>query len=167
MASVMADSIAIDVPAEFAWQFLADPRRVQPVVSGGQTTVRLLSGSFEAVGSRYLVTTRAGGQVIDATHEITRLEPPRVLATRITSQGSVATSLLQVEPVGPGRCVVIMQGEVEWGGSFWMLVARVVSALFGRATLRRALGQLRTTIEMEHRRSVGLLQPDAHLGEEG
>jgi hypothetical protein len=107
MPSVMADSVVVDVPAAAAWAFVSDPGRVHALVP--KTTVRLLSGTFDTVGSRYLVTTRVPGQTLDATHEIVRYEPPRLIETRTSSQGTVGMSLMQVEPLRDDACVLIVE----------------------------------------------------------
>ena len=168
MPTSMADSVVVDVPADVAWAFVSDPRRVHSVVPN--TTVAILSGSFETVGSRYLVTTRAPGQTLDATHEIVRYEPPRLIETRTTSQGTVGRSLMQVEPVRDGACALIVQGEIEWGGTFTALVSRVVTALAGRKTFAESLERLKRAIESDAARvrvePASRADPEAHLGEE-
>ena len=85
------------------------------------------------------MTTRAGGQVLDATHEIVRIEAPRLLETRTTSQGTVSISFLQVEPIRDDACVLIMQGEIDWGGSFMAVVSRILTGVFGRRTMATEL----------------------------
>ena len=147
MPTSIADTVVVDVPAEVAWRFVSDPRKVHAVVPN--TTVELLSGAFDEVGGRYLVTTRATGQVLDATHEIVRYEPPRLIESRTTSQGTVGISLMQVEPVGEARCVLIVQGEIEWGGSFTAFVSRIFTGLLGRRTFAQSLTRLKTAIETD------------------
>lgn len=168
MPTTLADSILVEVPAEVAWDFLSDPHRAHSVVA--PSTVTLLSGSHDTVGSRYFVTTRVTGQTLDATHEVVRFEPPRLLETRITSQGTVSINLLQVEPVRDDACVVIMQGEIEWGGSFQALVSRVLTSLVGRKTFAESLGRLKRAIEEADPaapRPVPSAHGEPHLGQEG
>lgn len=160
MPTRLADSTQIDVPAEVAWAFLSEPPRFHAIQPN--TSVQLLSGTFDTVGSRYLVTTKTAGHVIDATHEIIRIEPPRLLETRTTSQGTVGVSLLQVEPIRDDACVVIMQGEIEWGGSFMAVVSRVLTGVFGRRTFAAALQRMKEAIETDAASAGG----EAHLAEE-
>ena len=167
MPTELADSVVVDVPADIAWAFVSDPRRVHAIVP--QSTVRLLSGSFDAVGSRYLVTTRATGQTLDATHEIVRFERPRLIEERTTSQGTTSISLMQVEPIGEDRCVLIVQGQIEWGGSFMAVVSRVLNALLGRRTLAAYLDRMKRAIESQAREGDDEASADAqaHLAQEG
>ena len=168
MPTSMADSVMVEVPAELAWAFVSDPRRVHAVVP--HTTVSLLSGSFETVGSRYLVTTRAMGQTLDATHEIIRFEPPRLIETRTSSQGTVGASLMQVDPVRDDACVLVVQGEIEWGGSFTAFLSRILTGLAGRKTFAESLERLKRAIEADGEgardRHVSA-ESEAHLGKEG
>jgi carbon monoxide dehydrogenase subunit G len=148
MATTMTDSVAIDVPPVVAWDFIADPEKFHGLMAN--SSVRLLSGTFDTVGSRFLVTTRAYGRFLDATHEIVRLEAPRVIETRITSEGTVMQSLVQVEPVREDACVLIVQSTIGWGGSFLALVSRVLNALIGRAIFSAFLERLKKRIEADH-----------------
>jgi hypothetical protein len=147
MASTMADSVVIDVPPAVAWAFISDPRKLHGLQPN--SSVRLLSGSFDMAGSRFLVTTRAWGRLLDATHEIVRIEPTRLLETRVTSEGTVMESLIQVEPVRDDACVLVVQSTIEWGGSFTALVSRVTTAVAGRATFSAFLEQLKKAIEAD------------------
>ena len=166
MPRTIAGSVLIDVRTEEAWAFLSDPHRAHSLAA--QSTVTPLSGSYDTVGSRYLVTTRVMGQTLDATHEIIRYEPPRLLETRITSQGTVSTNLVQVEPVRDDACVVVIQGEIEWGGSFQAIVSRIMTALVGRKTIAGYLDRLKRAIEDDARnRSAVLADREPHLAEEG
>jgi len=145
----MADSVDIGVPAAAAWAFITDPSKLHELQMGGD--VRLLSGTFDTVGSRYLVTTRVYGRLMDATHEIVRFEAPRVLATRVTSEGTVMETLLQVEPIRDDACVLIVQSTTEWGGSGMAFISRVMTALAGRSAFSAYLEKLRNAIEAESR----------------
>jgi len=166
MPTRLADSIVIEAPAEVAWAFVSDPPRLY--ASRPNTTVRLLNGAFDTAGSRYLVTTRAAGQVLDATHEIVRIEAPRLLETRTTSQGTVSISFLQVEPIRDDACVLIMQGQIDWGGSFMAVVSRVFTGVFGRRTMAAELERMKGAIEEDARnRAAALADRAPHLAEEG
>lgn len=166
MPTSMADSVVVRVPADVAWAFISDPRRVHSVVPN--TSVSLLNGSFETVGSRYLVTTRATGQTLDATHEIVRFEPPRLIETRASSAGTVGTSMMQVEPVDDRSCVLIVQGEIEWGGSFTALISRILTGIAGRKTFADSLERLKQAIEAgaDGRGATASPETEAHLAEE-
>ena len=61
MASTMGDSVNVDVPPADAWAFITDPPKLHALQMNG--TVRLLSGTFDTVASRYLVTTRVYGRL--------------------------------------------------------------------------------------------------------
>lgn len=159
MATTMADSVAIDVPQSVAWAFIADPRKIHGLQPN--SSVRLLSGSFDTVGSRFLVTTRAWGRLMDATHEIVRFEPIRLLESRATSEGTAMVSLIQVEPVRDDACVLVIQSTIEWGGSFLALVSRVMTALAGRATFSAYLEQLKKAIETDHANELAATPSDA------
>ena len=157
--TTVADSVVIDVPADVAWRFVSDLRKLHAVVPN--TDIRLLSGTFDTVGSRYLTTTQGWGQTIDATHEIVRLEAPRLIETRTTSQGSVSRSLMQIEPVRDGACVLVVQGDMEWGGSFTAFVSRIATGLMGRRTFFEYLERVKQAIE-QRSDSMG----EAQLAEE-
>jgi carbon monoxide dehydrogenase subunit G len=164
----LTDSVVIEVPVEIAWAFVSDPRRVHSVVPN--TTVALLTGSFDTVGSRYLVTTRAMGKTLDATHEIVRLETPRLIEERTTSEGTTSISLVQLEPVRDDACVLVVQGQIEYGGSFTAVFARILNAVFGRRTFAAYLDRLKRAIEAEARADEavpsGHDEAQAHLAEE-
>jgi carbon monoxide dehydrogenase subunit G len=165
MPTTMADSVVVDAPAAVVWAFVSSPVRVNELVPS--TSVTLLSGSFDTVRSRYLVTTKAVGQTIDATHEIVRFEPPRLIEERTTSQGTTSISLVQVEPIGKDRCVLVVQGQIEWGGSSMAMVSRLLNALFGRRTFASYLDGLKRAIESEvHGREDGTsADAEPHLSE--
>jgi Polyketide cyclase / dehydrase and lipid transport len=143
----LADSVQVDAPAAIAWAFVSDPQRMYGLQPN--TTVRLLTGAWDRPGSRLLVTTRAMGQTLDATHELVRFEPPRMIETRTSSQGTVSISLLQVEPVRDDACVLVIQGETEWGGSFFAFVSRILTGVLGRRGLEGALRQMKEAIEAD------------------
>lgn len=145
MAKPMTGRVTIAVPAAEAWAFVSDPLKVHALAPN--SSVRLISGAFDKPGSRYLVTTRATGQTLDATHEIVRYEPPHLIEERTTSHGTVSRSLIQLESVADSTCVLIVQGEIEWGASFTALVGRVMTAIFGRRTFEEYLERIKEAIE--------------------
>ena len=152
MGTTMADSVVIDVPQAAVWAFVTDPPKLHGLQPN--TDVRLLSGTYDTVGSRYLVTTRAWRRTFDTTHEIVRFEPTRLIKTRATSEGTVMQSLLQIEALRDDACVLIMQGTTEWGGSFVALVSRVMTALAGRTVLSSYLDRLKRAIEADAGREL-------------
>jgi hypothetical protein len=160
-------SIELNVPADVAWMFVSDPRRAQPALTDDQASVTLLSGSYEAVGGRYLVTTAAGDGTIEAEYEITRYDPPEQLDTTVTSRGTVARSRIRVDRIDQDRCRLTMSGEMEWGRSVSHLFGRIVNALWGGVLLRHSLERLGAAITISLVRDGGSGRPEAHLGEKG
>ncbi len=132
--------------AEDAWEFVSDPHRSVPAMTGGQASVRLLAGTFDTVGSRYVITVDAGSTAAETEHEITRYEPPRTFETRATTRGTAARSSTRIEPVAADRSRLTLVGEMTWDWSLPHLFGRVVNAFFGRVFLRHALTRLGAAI---------------------
>jgi uncharacterized protein YndB with AHSA1/START domain len=156
------DAIEIDAPADRVFELAADPRhlpRIDP-----STRVRLLSGGWTEVGSRHHVTSRFGGADVDAVHEITRYEPPRVIEERVTTRGSVMTAQLEVRATAIDRCVLVVHGEIAWGGSFSEAVSRLLHPLTGPPMRRKALRRIKVAAEAP---DPSTADAEAHLREEG
>lgn len=160
--SAFEDIIEIDAPVERTFELAADPRHL-PLIDP-TATVRLLSGEWTSVGSRHHVTNRVGGSLIDSVHEITRFEPPRILEERITTRGTTMVARSEVRPMGQDRAVLVVRGEIEWGGSFLEFVVRILSPLTGPPARRRALRRIKAVVEKTDLSADGAV---AHLGEEG
>jgi carbon monoxide dehydrogenase subunit G len=140
-------SIEIDAPVEVAWELASDPRRAQPALTAGQASLRLVSGSFDSVGGRYVVSVpTGGGEPVETEHLITRFEAPRVIETTATSRGTVAHTILRIEPIGVGRSRITLAGEMEWGWSISDLFGRLINGLFARVLLRQSLDRLGAAI---------------------
>ena len=132
--------------------------------------MRLLNGAWDEVGSRYLVTTKAGWQTADVLFEIVRFEDGRLMETRMDASQGTMRSLAQVEPLPDGRCVVIFQGETEWYSGIGTWVPWLMTMLFARQTMRGLMDQMRDLIEADAVVPDSSPGPDAaesHLGEEG
>jgi hypothetical protein len=155
------EAVEIDAPASRTFAVVSDPRlipRIDPSAS-----VRLLSGGWTDVGSRHHVTNRYGGSTIDSVHEITRYERPVLMEERITTRGSLMTVLVEVRAVGADRSVLIMRGDIAWGGSFTEVVGRLLQPMIGPPQRRRELRRLKAAIESWNG-STSERQP--HLGKE-
>ena len=155
------DAIEIDAPAERAFELAADPRHLSRI--DPSTRVRLLSGGWTDVGSRHHVTRRLGGVDVDSVHELMRYEPPRLVEERVTTRGSVMTAQLEVRATGPDRCVLVVRGEIAWGGSFTEAVSRLLHPLTGPPMRRRALRRIKAAAEA---RDPSAPDVEAHLGKE-
>jgi Polyketide cyclase / dehydrase and lipid transport len=156
------EAIEIAAPAARVFDMAADPRnlpRIDP-----RTSVELLSGAWTRPGSRHHVTHRRGGSIVDEVHEVIRYEPPRLAEERSTTRGTIVTARMEVRPMGPDRCVLVLTGEIDWGGSFVELVARLLHPLTGPPGRRRALERIRDAVDEAERSSP---DPESHLGEEG
>ena len=160
--STFEDAIEIDAPAERTFELTANPRHLPHI--DPTATVRLLSGEWTEVGSRHHVTNRVGGADIDSVHEITRFEPPYVVEERITARGTTMTATSEIRPIGHDRSILIVSGQIEWGGSFLELVSRLLSPLAGPPSRRKALRRIKAVVEAADLSVDGV---EAHLGEEG
>ena len=156
------EAIEVDAPAALTFELAANPRhlpRIDPSVS-----VRLLSGGWTDVGSRHHVTRRFMGGTIDSVDEIIRYDPPRLAEERVTQGSSVMVGQIEVRPIGRDRSVLIIRGEIEWGGSFKELVSRLLYPLAGPPTRRRDIRRMKAVVEAT---DPSLLEAETHLGEEG
>jgi hypothetical protein len=68
---------------------------------------------------------------------------------------------MQIEPVRDGACVLVVQGDMEWGGSFTAFVSRIATGLMGRRTFFEYLERVKQAIE-QRSDSMG----EAQLAEE-
>ena len=167
MTTRLSNSVIVKAPAAAAWAFVSDPRRMAQVQ--GNSSVRLLNGAWDEVGSRYLVTTKAGWQTADVLFEIVRFEDGRLMETRMDASQGTMRSLAQVEPLPDGRCVVIFQGETEWYSGIGTWIPWLMTMLFARQTMRGLMDQMRDLIEADAVVPDSSPGPDAaesHLGEE-
>jgi hypothetical protein len=134
----------VDAPADRAWAFVADPVAVQWLQA---VDSQVIAGRVVLDAGLPIPCHHARRMAVDATHEIIRIEPPRLLETRITSQGTVTRSMVQVEAVGDAACVIIVQGETEWGGSLMAVVSRILTGIAGRSTFHGYLERMKSAIE--------------------
>ncbi len=141
---------------------VSDPRHIPRI--DPSASVRLLSGGWTDVGSRHHVTNRYGGSTVDSVHEITRYEQPVLVEERMTTRGSVMTVLVEVGAVGADRSVLVMRGDIEWGGSFAEFAGRLLQPLLGPPQRRRELRRLNAAIESWNGSTP---EPEPHLGQEG
>lgn len=96
--------------------------------------------------SRHHVTTKVGGRLIDAVHEITRFDPPRLIEERITSGDRVVVASDEVRPLGEDRCVLTVRLEIEWGGGLMDMLSRLAFRL-GERSRRNVLERIREVAE--------------------
>ena len=155
--STFEDAIDIDAPAERTFELTANPRYLP--LTDPTASVRLLAGDWTTIGSRHHVTNRYGRSLIDSVHEITRFEPPHIVEERITSRGTVMIATSEVRPIDTERSVLIVRGRIEWGGSFFELVSRLLFPLTGPPSRRKALGRMKAAIESADLGELARYQP--------
>jgi hypothetical protein len=160
-------TIELDVPAEDAWAFVSDPHRSVSAITAGQASVRLLAGTFDTVGSRYVITVLAGSTTSETEHEITRYAPPRTLETLATTRGTVARTSTRIEPVGPDRCRLTLMGEMRWGWSLPHVLGRFVNTIFGGVFLRHALTRLGAAITEASAQGAASVGSESQFRQEG
>lgn len=144
-------SIHIDAPPEVVWSVGRDPARI-PEWNTTAVSVKDVSGSLDAPGSRFTVVSKIAGRPLDITWTIEEVEPPRYfVATASTPLGGGARQRVDYEPEGDGTRVTIdMEYELAPG-----LLGQFLSKVFAERALERDVhhssDNLKAIVEQEAR----------------
>lgn len=133
--AAIAESIEIARRPEEVFSYVTDFSRF-PEWQGGVVSARPEGVAPIAVGSRAVVTRRAGPRALARTEEVTELDPPRTWAVRGVGDGPVvAIAKGRIEPLDHGqrsRVTIALQFEARG-------IGRLVVPLIIRRQARRQL----------------------------
>jgi hypothetical protein len=136
--------VAFDVPAEVAFDYLADPRN-RPQWQSSLRRVELVDDAV-GVGQRWIDVTSAG---VRPRMETTVLDRPTTWTERGTWRGITATLTLAFAP-SPTGCVVQADVAVSASG-----VGRPIGPVLTRAARLSVPGDLRRAARILSARSAG------------
>ena len=94
-------SIVIDRPVEEVFAAVADQTN-EPHYNPAVTASRQVTDGPVGVGTHFRATVLSRGRPTEVDIEVTRFEPPRLLASRSVMAGSTAVGQLHLEPIGGG-----------------------------------------------------------------
>jgi len=125
MAEIV-ESIEISRHPEEVFSYVTDFSRF-PDWQGGVVSARREGDAPLAVGSRAVVTRRAGPRELARTEEITELRPPRTWAVRGVGGPIIATARCTIDPLDQGeRSLVTIALGFEGHGIGRLLVALIL-----------------------------------------
>jgi coenzyme Q-binding protein COQ10 len=129
------DTFHIDAPPDRAWGLYTDPSRYSEW-QAGLGEVKDISGPLDQVGSKFTAVVRVMGRRLEATSEVTKVEPGKL----IEQHGSVvgggpAVSTFRIEPVSGGTDMTVELDYELPGG----LVGDIADKLFMERAIERQI----------------------------
>jgi Polyketide cyclase / dehydrase and lipid transport len=118
----------IDAPAERVWALVVDWERQSEWIPA--TTVRVLQGPHEGVGTRLEATTGAGPLRLADPMEVVEWDPPWLCVMRHEGRLLRGVGIFRTRPAAVGRCVFTWEEQLDPpGGRMGRLAAVVVGRL--------------------------------------
>jgi uncharacterized protein YndB with AHSA1/START domain len=100
--ATIEESIEISRPPEDVFSYATDFSRF-PEWQAGVVSARIEGDAPPGLGSRAVVTRKAGPRTLARTEEITELSPPRAWAVRGVGGSLIATAKGAIEPLDDGE----------------------------------------------------------------
>ncbi len=142
----------MEATPEVVFDFAADTRRL-PLWLTLFTHVDVVGERLDHVGAKYDAVVKLGGQQIESTWEVTKVDPPRLLRLNGTApDGGVATAWLTFG-AWEGGCEMQFEIDYELPGG---VVSGIADKLFVERSIARDLKHSLHNLQLivEHHRDV-------------
>ena len=127
------ESVDVDAPVETCWALQADAARF-PDWNTTVIEVKDISGPIDRVGASFTIVSKVLGRRIEATNEVTRVEPMKLFEFRGSGAGGARGDFrTEFEPRGTGTRVTTQIDYDLPGGWF----GDIADKLFGERQLER------------------------------